>query len=68
MPGANAWKEHHNMLTAKPATFVAAMKHFFGLLEGQTLSSFATELKALSPADRELFKQGLKDNGYPIAD
>lgn len=54
------------METKKPETFVAAMKHFFGVREGQTLSEFSAELKALSPEERNFFAEGLRTNGYPL--
>lgn len=50
----------------KPATFTAAMKDFFGLLPDQKLMDFASELKTLDAADREYFRKGLIQNGYPI--
>lgn len=50
----------------KPGTFVGAMKDFFGLKTGQTLTQFSAELKTLDDADRNFFKQGLRDNGYPL--
>lgn len=36
-------------------TFVAACNKFFGRKEGQNLTQFQEELKALTPADREYF-------------
>lgn len=50
----------------KRMSYVAAMKDFFGLQPGQTLTQFSAELKALSDADREYFKAGLAQNGYEI--
>jgi len=41
-------------------TFIAACKTFFGLLPGETLQEFVSEIKALTPNDKleliELFK------------
>lgn len=56
--------------TAKPASYLAAMKHFFGLRtlpdgKGQTLAQFTAECKEVD-AHREFFTAGLRDNGYPI--
>lgn len=53
---------------SKPTTFTAAMKDFFGLLPEQKLMEFAAELKTLSAEDREYFRKGLVQNGYPIPD
>jgi len=53
-------------MSVKPASFMAAMKDFFGFLPGQNLTQFAAECKALTPADREYFTKGLIANGYPI--
>lgn len=52
--------------TAKPATFTAAMKHFFGFKDGQTLTQFSAEVKQLSPDDRIYFANGLIADGYPL--
>jgi hypothetical protein len=59
------------MMAEKSGSFMAAMKDFFGfgvMPDGkpQTLSEFAKECKELSPADREYFSVGLRENGYPI--
>lgn len=51
-----------------PISFIAAMRRFFGLREGQTLTEFSAELKALNDADRAYFRKGLEQNGYVIAD
>ena len=50
----------------KPTSFIAAMKHFFGFKAGQTLIQFNDELKALTPADRAYFANGLRREGYEI--
>lgn len=50
----------------KPGTFVSALRHFFGIRPGTTLTDFSAELKALSASDRAELAQGLRDNGYPI--
>lgn len=46
---------------AKP--FVSAMKEFFGLKEGQTLSNFMGEIKEMSYEVRMEFHGMLKDAG-----
>lgn len=48
----------------KPTSYVAAMKHFFGFREGQSLSQFSEEVKAAG--DREFWINGLNANGYSI--
>ena len=53
-------------MAEKSGSFVAAMKDFFGFKEGQTLTQFSAELKHLDDNDREYFKKGLRENGYPI--
>ena len=50
----------------KQMSFVEAMRDYFGLQPGQTLTSFFQELKHLSPEEREYFKQGLKQFGYEL--
>jgi len=52
----------------KTLAFMAAMKDFFGFNNGQTLSQFAAECKALSEEDKAYFKAGLEQNGYIIKD
>lgn len=47
-------------------TFAAAMKQYFGLLPGQTLTDFINELKALTPADKAWFKANLPSVGFNI--
>jgi hypothetical protein len=59
-------KAHMTEEKAKPGTYVSAMKDFFGLKTGQTLTQFSAELKSLSPDEQAFFKQGLRANGYPI--
>lgn len=51
---------------AKILSFVEAMRDYFGLKEGQTLSDFYQELKALSTEDRAWFRQELPKVGYEI--
>lgn len=47
--------------------YAAAMKDFFGLKEGQTLSGFMIELKALSEKDKADFREMLvKQAGYEL--
>jgi len=48
-------------------TFIAAMKDFFGMKDGQTLTQFSAELKALDEKEKEFFKLGLQQNGYTSA-
>lgn len=48
-------------------TFAAAMKHFFGLKDGQTVGGFAQEIKALTVEDRAYFTALLEGKGYVIA-
>ena len=60
----SANKKGYNM--ALPTSYITAMKHFFGMKTGQTLTEFSVELKALSDDEREWFKQGLRENGYEI--
>lgn len=44
--------------TAKPMGFVGRCKEFFGLKQGQALTQFAAELKALSQDEKmELHRQ-----------
>jgi hypothetical protein len=50
----------------EPMSYVKAMKDFFGFKPGQSLMEFAAELKALTPADKLEFIEGLKQNGYII--
>lgn len=49
-------------------SFVKAMKDFFGLLPGQTVSQFAAELKALSHEGKLDFAAGLRACGIDCAD
>jgi len=51
---------------AKPMSFVAACKDFFGTKEGQTPLQFMKEVKELTPKDREEITEGLVKNGYEI--
>lgn len=43
--------------------FSAAMKKYFGFKDGQTLSEFGAELKALSDADKSWFHAELNRIG-----
>lgn len=54
-------------MSVLPSTFIAAMKHFFGLLPKQTLQDFGNECKALSDADRAYFTEHLIAAGYPLS-
>ena len=44
-------------------TFTAACKDFFGFKDGQKLSEFAAELKALTPEDKQDIFEGFKAIG-----
>jgi len=48
--------------------FVKAMKDFFGLLPGQSVTQFGAELKALSDAEKHEFAEGLRAIGIDCAD
>ena len=50
----------------KKMGFITAIKDFFGLHPGQTLTQFGTEVKALSEAERDFFRAGLATVGYEI--
>ena len=52
--------------TKKPGTFMAAMRHFFGFLPGQTLTEFGLEIKNLSDTDKKYFADHLRAAGYPL--
>ena len=47
-------------------SLIVAMKDFFGMKEGQTLSEFQAEVKELSLKDKAEIKAGLETNGYKI--
>ena len=49
-------------------SFVAACKEFFGFKEGQTLSQFGEEIKALSYEDKMEIADGLRKIGHDCAD
>lgn len=44
-------------------SFTIAMKEFFGYRQGEGLTHFQQELKALSNEDRQYFYDGLKAQG-----
>ncbi len=50
----------------KKMGFVSACKEFFGLKEGQTLTQFAAELKALTPKDKAELSAMFTAVGYEI--
>lgn len=50
----------------KQMSFMAACKDYFGMRQGQTLSEFLAEVKALTMADREELKVLFKSVGYEI--
>lgn len=50
----------------KEMSFVAACKHYFGVLPGQTTLQFAAEVRALSDSDKAEIAQGLAALGYII--
>ena len=52
-----------NTATNKKQSFVSAMKSFFGFREGQGLSDFTTELKALTDDDKRYFHAELNKAG-----
>ena len=52
-----------NTATNKKHSFVSAMKSFFGFREGQGLSDFTTELKALTDDDKRYFHAELNKAG-----
>ena len=58
--------EDRQMAENMTLTFAAAMKHFFGLKEGQTVGGFAQEIKALDLDDRAYFTKLLEGKGYAI--
>lgn len=43
--------------------FVAAMKDFFGLKEGQVLTGFAAEIKTLDEKARQAYREMLEGTG-----
>lgn len=53
------------IIKANVTSFVGAMKDFFGFKEGQTLTAFSAELKTLSEEERNFFREGLRESGYP---
>lgn len=52
----------------EPRSFPAAMREFFGLLEGEGVGGFLQELKALDESDRAWFREELSRSGHPVAD
>jgi hypothetical protein len=54
--------------TMPQASFVKAMKDFFGLLPGQTVLQFGAEIRALSYEEKLDFVQGLRSLGINCAD
>lgn len=51
----------------KKMGFVSFCKEYFGLKEGQTLTQFAQELKALTPKDKADLSAMAATVGYEIA-
>ena len=47
-------------------TYVAAMRKFFGLLPGETLTQFGDELKSLNEADKVELTKLLKTVGFSV--
>ena len=47
-------------------TFMVACKQHFGMAPGQTLGSFATEVKSLSDKDRADLKEDFKAIGINV--
>lgn len=54
-------------METKYMSFIAACKDYFGMKEGQTLSDFMTEIKALTTQDREDLKKEFARIGYQIS-
>lgn len=52
----------------KRQSFAMAMKKYFGLLSGQSLSDFVLELKALSYEEKMDFAVGLRSVGFDCED
>lgn len=50
----------------KSMTFVTAMKDYFGLQPGETVSGFLTEIRALTDADKAWFRANLPSVGYEV--
>lgn len=50
----------------KEMTFTTAMLDYFGKKQGQSSMEFMGELKALTIADRQWFKDSLPSVGYSI--
>jgi hypothetical protein len=55
------------MITDRQISLIVAMKDYFGLLPGETLSGFMDETKKLTDADKAEFKTALTKIGYQIA-
>ena len=47
-------------------SFTAAMRDYFGFREGKTLQDFSQELRALTPQEKDWFKEQLETVGYEI--
>ena len=47
-------------------SLTAALKDYFGYKPGETLGDFMTEIKALTPEDKEYFKREFVKVGYQI--
>ena len=54
-------------METKQVGLITAIKDYFGMLPGQTLSEFSQEVKRLNEADRAEIKAGLIKLGYDIA-
>ena len=52
----------------KQMSFVAAMKDYFGLRDGQTPMDFLKEIKALTDDDKAWFRANLPSVGYEVVD
>lgn len=56
------------MATANdPKPFSAQCKQYFGYKEGETLTEFMGELKAITPEDKAELSELLGKEGYPVA-
>jgi hypothetical protein len=52
----------------KKMTFIAAMKDYFGMKQGQSPMDFLKEVKMLTDDDKKWFRENLPSVGYQIED
>ena len=51
----------------KPAiTFMAAARKYFGLLPGENIAEFNSEIKKLEPEDRTEIVEGMRKLGFNV--